>query len=132
LRTRQKLDSEKIQVYPETSTENTIKEFHLRKAVDDCVEMKETPAGKSVATGRPGIAAAGGASLPGSIAAAGGAKGKKQQQDIRHFFASPPGPRTGQGEKQNCKQCCGSGAFLTPESSIRDPGWAIKQDPDPG
>ncbi len=101
--------------------------------MDECVEMKETPVGKSVA-GRPSIAAAGGAILPGStaaaggaglpggasIAAAGGAKGKKQQQDIRHFFASPPGPRTGQGEKQNCNQCCGSGAFLTPGSGIRD------------
>jgi hypothetical protein len=26
----------------------------------------------------------------------------------------------------------GSGAFLTPESEIRDPGWVKNQDPDPG
>jgi hypothetical protein len=26
----------------------------------------------------------------------------------------------------------GSGAFLTPGSGIRDPGWVKSQDPDPG
>ncbi len=31
-------------------------------------------------------------------------------------------------------QCCGSGpgAFLTPGSGIRDPGWVKSKDPDPG
>ncbi len=26
----------------------------------------------------------------------------------------------------------GSGAYLTPGSGIRDPGWVKRQDPDPG
>jgi hypothetical protein len=36
------------------------------------------------------------------------------------------------GLEKCCLEDTGAGAFLTPGSGIRDPGWVKNQDPDPG